>query len=476
MPEFAKISTRNQRKKNKSKRQSKKHQEYIKRERARAARIKAKREKHRRKHPQQEMHQGMMIILARYIIMRVKLREYLSCISLKKKPNSMFSVIDMIVGLVALMAFGIRRVYDVAKYQEHKLLARALQLDRMFSPCTAYRFLKEFGILTICRSLQKANSKMICSILAAQKEVVVDGDWSTLRSYPNQKEGAVKGNNKLRPGRPCYQASAYFANGFYIKASVLAGNQVPLQPLALLTDLKEVRRLCGHIDWIRLDAGYQGKEKLQNLDNFSWQGNSRKKVKFIISIGSAGIGFKYACKASRFRVWHRVKKGVFIQDFDHVQVYQGDQKYHRLILVRRFFEQEQKWKHYALVTNDTEQDAIALYRFYHKRQGIEGFFDDAKNSYFIEHLPSSQLLGNSLYFNIVCFAFNVLILFRHEVLRKKDHWMQLKTLQKKYLDLDLTWDGTILTISRSLPIYRCILMILQRLEKLNIALEYRLCG
>jgi len=476
VPEFPKISTRNQKKKNKSKRQSRKHQEYLKRERVKAARIKAKREKHRRKHPQKEMHQGMMIMFARYIITRVKLREYLRCINLKKKPNSKFSVIDMIVGLVALMAFGMSRIYDVAQYQEHKLLAKALQLDRMFSPWTAYRFLKRFGILTTCRLLQRANSKMIRSILAAQNKVVVDGDWSTLRSYSNKKEGAVKGNNKLRPGRPCYQAVAYFANGFYIKASVVAGNQVPLQPLALLTDLKEVRRLCGHIDWIRLDAGYQGKEKLQNLDGFSWKGNSQKKVHFIISIGSAGIGFQRARCTSRFRIWHRVKKGVFIQDFDHIQVYREYQNYHRLILVKRFFEQEKRWKYYALVTNDMEQDAVDLYRFYHLRQCIEDFFDDAKNSYFIEHLPSSKLLGNSLYFNIICLTFNILILFRHEVLRKKDHWMQLKTLQKKYLDLDLTWDGTILVISRSLPTYRCILMILQRLEKLNIAMEYRLCG
>ncbi len=464
-----------QRSKRKTKKKSK-NCEYIRRQRVKAARIKARKARHRLKHKQKQMTHGMMVIFARYIIARVKLRELASSIPGKKKSNSKFSFVDMIVGLVALMAFGLPRVYDVAKYKEQRLLANALQMDRMFSPDTVYRFLKKFAMLTICRHLQKANSKMIREILANQEQIIVDGDWSTLRSYQNSKDGSIKGYNKLRPGRPCYQANVYFANELYIKADILAGNEVPLDSLTLFTDLQEVRRLCGRVDWIRLDAGYISWINLERLDSFSCQGHSRQKVKFVINVGSGTIGAKEAIRLSRFRAWQKVKRGVEIQEFQSLQIYKDYEQKHRLILVHRYFEQEKRWKYYALVTNDETMSSLELYRFYHQRQCIENFFDDAKNSYFIEQLPSQKLLGNSLYFNIMCLAFNLLVLFRHELLRKKDQWIQLRTLQKNYLLLEVFWDGQVLTVSRHMADYRVLLMIFRRLKKLDIPLEYRLCG
>jgi hypothetical protein len=61
----------------------------------------------------------------------------------------------MIVGLIVL---GIPRIYHVAKYQEEKLLAQALNLERMFSGSTAYRFLDAFGRFTVCKALQNAKT------------------------------------------------------------------------------------------------------------------------------------------------------------------------------------------------------------------------------------------------------------------------------------------------------------------------------
>ncbi len=464
------------RKKRKSNHRSRKYQAYLKRQRAKAAHVKAKRAKHRRKHPQQQMNAGVMVMFASYIIARIKIREHLSCIYCKKKSNSKFSVIDIIVGLVALIAFGVPRIYDIAKYKEHRLLARALQMDRMFSHDTVYRFLKKFATLTMCRLLQKANSKMLREFFESQEQIVLDGDWSTIRSYPNKKEGAVKGQNKLRPGRNCYQANAYFANGLYVKADVLAGNQVPIDSLTLFSDLREARRLCGRIDWLRLDAGYISILNLQRLEDFSCQGHSREKIQFIVNVGKGTIGAKEAIRKSSCRCWQKVKNGVYIQDFPAIQVYKDYHQKHRMILVKRYFEQEKKWKYYALITNNNGTSALDLFHFYHKRQCIEYFFDDAKNSYFMEHLPSSKLLGNSLFVNIICLTFNLLVFFRHEVLRKKDQWIQLKTLRRNYLKLDIVWNGQNLIIPRCLPNYRVVLMILRRLEKLNIRLEYRLCG
>lgn len=272
------------------------------------------------------------------------------------------------------------------------------------------------------------------------------------------------------------QGLAYFANGDYVTCEVVAGNDVPLDSLTLFTQLQTVRRLCGRIDWIRLDAGHTSALNLQRLDDFSRHGNSRDKANYIICIGGSGIGFSYALATTHSRVWHRVKKGVFVQEVGCIPIFQEYPQPHRLILVKRYSTMKQLWTYYALVTSDTVQDCVTLYRFYHKRQTIESFFDEAKHSYWLEHLPSGTLYSNSLYFNLLGLAFNLLALFRRACLRRQDHHLELMTLQWRYLALAIWWDGSILTIDRSDPDYLVLLQVLRRLKKYNIVLEYRFDG
>jgi len=465
--------------KSKLRRGTKKYRAYLHKVRARAAKIKAHNDRHRRKHPQQKSRYGFFLLIARYLRQRLQVRERLTqYVTSHKAPNCVFSVIDMLIGLIALLILGLPRLYQVKKYRQERLLAQALGLERMFSGATAYRFLNDFGTLTMCRSLQKANANIKRSEWDQVAEIIVDGDPVTLRSYPNQKQGACKGYNKLRPGLPCLQGLAYFANGDYVTAAVVAGNGVPLDSLAIFTQLQTVRRLCGRIDWIRLDAGHTSALNLRRLDDFSRQGNSRKKANYIVCIGGKGIGFSAAMATVACRTWRYVKKGVLVQDVGSIPIFQDDPQPHRLILVKRYtvIKDLPQWTYYALVTNDTVQDAVALYRFYHKRQTIEAFFDEAKHSYWLEHLPCEKLYANSLYFNLLGFAFNLIGLFRRACLRRPDHRLELMTLHWRYLALAIWWDGATLTIDRADPDYLVLLQVLRRLKKYNIALEYRFDG
>lgn len=456
---------------------SQRHREYLTRQRRKAARKKAKVEKQRLQHMQASTCRGFFVIFARYIVERLKLREHLEKhIYFHKGHNSTYSVVDMVIGLVGLMALGLPRVSDVGKYKEERLIAKALAMEKMFSATTAYRFLCKFGSLTFCRMLQKANARLLGDVLSDDKIITVDGDAATLRSYENEKEGAVKGYNKLRPGRPCFQGIAYFANDFCIASEAVAGNQVPIKSFNLLDDLKRVRRLLGRIDWIRLDGGYVSELNLQGLDNFSRYRNSRHKVDFVFSVGAKGVGYQEAMRLACLRPWQHVHKGVYVQDFHNIQVFDGYEKLHRIVLVKKFCTRTREYQYYALVTNNTQLDAKAIYRFYHKRQCIENFFNEAKNSYFLEHFPCAKLLGNSLFFNLISLTFNLVALFRFDTLRVQDSYCQAKTLRKIYFSVNMLWDGFVLTIYRYYPGYRIFLAILSRLQKLNIYITYVLSG
>ena len=307
-------------------------------------------------------------------------------------------------------------------------------------------------------------------------QIVVDGDWSTVRSYDNTKEGSVRGYNKLRPGKPCLQAIVYFVNGFCLRPELVGGKGVPIMGDKLIEHLQEVREQCRQIDWVRLDSGFICHASVKGLDDFTRTDYGTEKIRFIVNLKKCCQGATEVMRTSKCREWQKIKRGLEIQDHPDIQLYKNYSKKHRVVLVKEYISFKQNWEYYMLATNEVNMDAVDLYSFYHKRQAIENFFDEAKNSYFIENLPSKKLLGNDLYFNIICLVFNLLVQFRRDVLPQKHCNLHLRTLQKEYFDLELEFDERRLTIPRWIPKYRSLILVLQRLKKLNISVEYRICG
>ncbi len=450
--------------------------ESLKEKRSLAAKIKALKEKHRKKYPKKKTNKGFFIVLATYLKNKIKLRELLEkTIYYKKGANSTYSVIDLIVSLIGLKSLGIERIYHGKDYQEEKVLAKALEMEKFPSDTTLYRFLNKYGQLTMCRQINKAICHLTKPILDKSKNIVVDGDISTLRSYQNNKEGAEEGYNKLRPGQPCFQAIAYFANGFCIRPEIMQGKKAPLKKFAFVSQLKEVRKLVGRIDWLRLDAGFVNKEMLDELDVFSKKGNSTEKILYIVNAGTGAKGVKDAIDTNHCRTWKKYNDGSYFQEISSRKVYKESTTEHRMILLKQFDKNKNKWRYYALVTNDLESDTYDLCCHYHQRQDIEGLFDQGKNDYSLENLPSHKLMANSLYFSIIALTFNLLLCFRNDCLNSKDSCIRLKTLQRRYLNRDMPSNGSVLFLSRSLLDYRTFLAIFRRLKKLNILLEYRLC-
>lgn len=451
----------------------------LSKKRAEAAKQKAKIARHRKRYAQKKTSKGFRVIFASFLEKKLAIENDFQGIPFSRKANSVYSTEKLLKAIILLIVMGIKRIYHANNYQDEGIIANLLGLEKLPSSSTIYRFLKGFGTLTFCRRVQRVNRDQIRPELIKEKMKICDGDTSTLRTHKNRKEGVCKGFNKKRPGSLCLQASQYFVNGMSVKPQILEGNMVPPKWFVTNNDLKEVRTLCGRIDWIRLDAGYMGAKMLSCLDNFSSHGHSVEKVKYIVNVGMGCIGAKNAKQSSYWRKWQKLSKGVMIQENKYSLVYKENTRLHRLIFVKKFFpggKGKGEWKYYALCTNDFESSSIDLYYFYHQRQTIENFFDEAKNDYHLEHLPCTKMLSNSLYFNLLCLAFNILVLFRRQILRQQDQNIRLSTFQRIYLALEIDFDGFNLFIYRSLSIYyRRLLAILQRLKTFGVVLNYRIC-
>lgn len=451
----------------------------IRKSRKKAAKIKAKADKHRQKHRQKKTSKGFFAITGSYINKILNIEQDFQGKAFAKKANSKYSTAGMIRAFVCLIIMGIKRVYHANVYQDEHILAKIIGLSKFPSATTIYRFLKRFGTWTFCQRIQRVNRDRIAKLLEKAKVIVCDGDTSTIQTYGDMKHGSSKGFNKKRPGSFCLQALQYFVNGMSVLPDIMPGNKVPQKAFMTFCDLKKVRTICGRLDWIRLDCGFISLQMLRYLDNFSRKGNSREKVKYVVNAGMKCTGATEAKRRSRYRDWTKIGPGVFLQDHGLCQIYREDDTLHRLLLVKEYFpggKGKGEWKYYALCSSEANAPAITLYHFYHQRQTIENFFDEAKNDYNLEHLPCTKIMGNALYFNLICLAFNLLYLFRLDILRKQDHKIRLSTFQRTYLSLQLDFDGKILSIFRSSSFYyRRILTVLRRLSKFCIVLKYRFC-
>ena len=218
-----------------------------------------------------------------------------------KKSNSKYSTADLVKAIVAMVLLRVSRVYHINKYQGETKLAQVIGLSKFPSGSTIYRFLEKFSTLTFCRRIQRVNRDLIKDQLEMQKQVVIDGDTSTVESYENKKQGAEKGFNKKNPGGNCFQALTFFGAGFALKSDLLGGKAAPLRSYRTIAHLKEVRKICGRIDWVRLDAGFISGKTLSLLDKFSVCHNLQEKINYVVNAGMKCWGGKEALRKSKFQ-------------------------------------------------------------------------------------------------------------------------------------------------------------------------------
>ena len=84
--------------------------------------------------------------IAAFIIDVLCLRDSFSAVSIKKGKNSVFSTVDMCVGIIAIIMLECERLSHInTSFSGEVILAQQLGLKRFFSASTAYRFIRKFG-------------------------------------------------------------------------------------------------------------------------------------------------------------------------------------------------------------------------------------------------------------------------------------------------------------------------------------------
>jgi len=196
------------------------------------------------------------------------------------------------------------------------------------------------------------------------------------------------------------------------------------------------------MDIVRADSAYMTIWNLLFMTKISLGYALRAPATFnVVKDGMARFGQPARQKSSR--IIH-VRKGIAILDIGLVTPKNRIRT--RLIIVRRISRKKKNgvWHintyYYGIVSN-LELSAPKLFRFYHKRQGIEAGFRELKNQWHPERLPFRNPEANE--FRIICkiMVMSLFKIFQKEMLPKALRTFLRKTLFRRIFQKGLYTDG-----------------------------------
>jgi hypothetical protein len=293
------------------------------------------------------------------------------------------------------------------------------------------------------------------------------------------QEGAVKGYNPKRKGRPSHHPLLAFVSDIRMIANywLRPGNtSASTNYLAFLEDT--LSRLHGKtVGLVRMDSGFFAKDILDHLEE--------RKLRYIIA---CRFNNRIKFSLTHEKVWTEIADGLEIAETS----YQADgwEKARRIVMVRQevekrpnaagkqvrqmeLFEEESdfgKYRYSCFVTNLTLPARI-VYDSYRGRADSENRIKELKNDFAIDDFVSHNFWATEACGNFIVMAYNFMSLFRNTMINS-DKKKFLKTIRYELLStpayLGRTKDKHVLYLARSLKTRRSFLMIWEKLKDFSL--------
>jgi hypothetical protein len=365
---------------------------------------------------------GLFPLVIWYLMDVIGLPEYFQSLTVKSKRNSSkskhsenrkpkFNEVQMSMGLIVIMLLGIprlRKINDVLSTETK--LAELIGLPEFFDQSTAHNFLREFGKWHLDQ-LEKINDQLIQEFgFSSQQDILIlDLDSQTISQESRKREQCVRGYNKKKPGKPCYQWNVAFAKGEAVTQVLRAGNTHGS------TCFKEIvkgtkQKLDKPISIVRVDGAYLSGSMIEFIFSEGLQVITTEKYNWIIAQENVHINPQ---------LWENYDEDTRIYDLGYGRVLSTTDQQLRAILVEKQqypFPGKKKMPkilRYAIVENLTVRLApFVLYEFYHQRQTIENFFKESGNSFNSGKMPSQKFKANQAYLLYLAIAYNCFVWFK----------------------------------------------------------------
>lgn len=390
--------------------------------------------------------------------------------------NRGYRPIQLILGLFAGVWCGASRFghLDVVRYDT--ALCKLLGWERGADHRAYLRYLNKFSQATNQRVFGNLFRWFFSQLLFDNYTLDFD---STVMVREGVQEGAAKGYNPKRPGRPSHHPLLAFVADVRMIANywLRPGNtSATTNYLSFLDDT--LSRLSGkRVGLVRMDSGFFAKNVLDYLEE--------RQLHYIIAC-RFNNRIKYSL--THERTWVEVADGLQISE----TTYQADgwEKARRIVMVRQerekrpkaagksikqleLFEDERdfgKYRYSCYVT-DLDLPAKVIYDSYRGRADSENRIKELKNDFSLDEFVSHNFWATEACGCLIVMAYNFMSLFRHALINSQKKQF-LKSIRYELLSvpayLGKTRDKHILYLARSLKTRRSFLSIWEKLKDFSL--------
>ena len=302
---------------------------------------------------------------------------------------------------------------------------------------------------------------------------------STVMAREGTQEGAVRGYNPKRPGRPSHHPLLAFVSDVRMIANywLRPGNtSASTNYLAFLEDT--LSRLEGkRVGLVRMDSGFFARDILDCLE--------QKRLHYIVAC-RFNNRIKYGL--THESVWTEVADGLEIAETTYQA--EGWERERRIVMVRQevekrpkaagktirqleLFEDERdfgKYRYSCYVT-DLDLPAKVVYDSYRGRADSENRIKELKHDFSLDDFVSHNFWATEACGNFIVMAYNFMSLFRHALINSNKKQF-LRTIRYELLStpayLGRNKDKHILYLARSLKTRKSFLMIWEKLKDFSL--------
>ena len=330
-----------------------------------------------------------------------------------------YSVGQMLLSLLYALFLGYARPTHMATLRADKVFQRLAGLTAFPVPSTISRFLSRVK-MAVAHQVGQANYALLSKArdgFARCRSLTLDLDSHVTPVYGRQ-QGAALGYNPKKKGRRSYQPLLCFIGetrdylGGWLRGGKTATARQHIRFLKRMLD-----QLPDHVQRLRLraDSGFFSLEILQFA--------RRKGIEYYIVVPLQPWVQKTILQ---IRSWKRLNRNVEVAE---TVLTVGKHHTYRLVLIRQRVRQGQKPKKqlsllnldeeiydYQAIVTSSRKAPEDVWGFYRQRATCENFIKESIYGFGLDKVVSHHYAGNAVYFQLVMMAYNLMNLFKEQVL------------------------------------------------------------
>jgi uncharacterized membrane protein len=373
---------------------------------------------------------GGLIILARFFE-KVGLRRLLedALPDNRTSPNAL-PVADIVISFLVAVAVGASRFAHVQRLRADKVLDYILGLKRIPSATTLTRYFGAFSQGHVEHMTQSLWEWTLKHMPASQKAFTLDMDSSVFTRYGKQ-EGAKKGYNPRKPGRPSHRP--IFAILAEVKIIVnlwlRSGNTSDVSGVNHFFD-ETMAKLPPHINVraVRADSGFHDQKFFAYLEN--------KDLHYAVA---AKMDKRIQRSIVTAQNWVAVDESHDVTEISY-QALSWDRP-RRLIAIRERVRPQKNNRGRTLfditdytfnsIFTNTDLDPVEVWRFYNGRADSENRLKELKYDFGASGFCLDSFFGTEAALRLIAFLYNLIAIFKSLIL--KDSKPTLKNIRYQIL-------------------------------------------